>query len=532
MVVFAPHNLIRDPPFTNLDVVSCRNLLIYFSPELQRKLVPLFHYSLNPGGLLLLGSAESMGGLSDRFAPVDRQSGLHRRIEPVLQPAPIEFPLSSGRAILGAPPPARTPKPPVTLPALLAQMVLERYAPSAVLVNDKGDILCTSGRTGKYLEPAVGKVNWNVLAMARNNLSCKLAAAFRKALRQPGVVGIRGAKVKTDGDWQMVDFTVERLEEPEAMRGMVMIVFTDIETVSETPAASRSKRALAGRHRVEELERELQRACDEQQATCEEMRISHEQLNSVNEELQSANEELTTSKEELQSLNEELQTLNSELQAKVDQLADARDELETQVEARTAALVARTAELAKTNEKLRKEIAVREMVAESLRQEINFRTGIFARAAEGLCVCNETTAPPFVEFTVWNERMREITGYTMEEINRLGWYRTMYNDPNSRARGESHGKDVPGRRSLRRGNGSHPCRRRTQEPVDFHHPARRHRRACPRPGDDAGHYRAQTCRGGVAESRRLHRQHYPFHDRHAAGRIAPGHDCHGQSGRL
>jgi two-component system CheB/CheR fusion protein len=336
MVVFAPQNVIADPPFTKLDVVSCRNLLIYLSADVQRRLVPLFHYSLNPGGLLFLGSSETIGAFSALFAPADGKTRLYRRLAALGAPA-IEFPALFAHEQLGAPGgaenDARTARPPPNLQVLADQVLVQRFSPAGVLTNEKGDILYTTGRTGKYLEPAVGKVNWNVFAMAREGLRVELGSAFSAALRQDAPVTVPRVKVGTNGGAQFVDVTVQRLSEPKELRGMVMIVFADMPT--PTVPASRASRVPA-RHgaRIGELESELQRAREEVQTIREEMQTSQEELKSTNEEfqstneeLQSTNEELTTSKEEMQSLNEELQTVNQELQAKVDDLSRTNNDM-------------------------------------------------------------------------------------------------------------------------------------------------------------------------------------------------------------
>ena len=203
-----------------------------------------------------------------------------------------------------------------------------------MLTNDKGDILYISGRTGKYLEPAAGKANWNIFAMAREGLRYELNNAWQKALRQKAAVRLKGVQVGTNGGVQAVDITVQPIAEPAALRGMVMIVFTDVATPPETKAAGKTPRASARSDRLAALERELQQAREEIQTSREEMQTSqeelkstNEELQSTNEELQSTNEELTTSKEEMQSLNEELQTVNHELQAKVDELSRANNDM-------------------------------------------------------------------------------------------------------------------------------------------------------------------------------------------------------------
>jgi two-component system CheB/CheR fusion protein len=331
LVIFAPQNLILEPPFTKLDILSCRNLLIYLTPDVQKKLIPLFHYSLNPGGLLFQGSAETIGDFTSLFTPLDGKSRIFRRRESILRPEQIVFPSS-----LGAGPPAGNEvrlaaKPPASLQAQADELVLQRYAPPAVLTNDAGDIFYFSGRTGKYLEPAAGKANLNLFAMAREGLRYELTRAFAEALRQKESVALHGLKIGTNGGVQRVDVTIQRLTEPESLRGLVMIVFTDTVT---PPAAGRSARPPARSPRLAELEQELLQVRGEARATHEEMQTSqeelrsaNEELQSTNEELQSTNEELTTSKEEMQSMNEELQTVNTELQAKVDELSRAGNDM-------------------------------------------------------------------------------------------------------------------------------------------------------------------------------------------------------------
>jgi len=335
MVIFAPQNLIMDPPFTKLDILSCRNLLIYLTPEVQKKLIPLFHYSLMPGGILFQGSAETIGDGTDLFAPLSGKSRLFRRTEFVLRPERVAFPMAFGAVPASRPetPPTMT-KPPASLQSLADQLVLQSYAPAAVLTNEEGDIFYVSGRTGKYLEPAAGKANWNLFAMAREGLRYELASAFKDALRIKKGVTLPGLTVGTNGGTQHVDVTVRRIDEPGPLHGLVMIVFTDVAAPAAAPAAGRTPKSPAHSPRLAELERELLRVRGESRATLEEMQTSqeelrsaNEELQSTNEELQSTNEELTTSKEEMQSMNEELQTVNAESQAKVDQLSQASNDM-------------------------------------------------------------------------------------------------------------------------------------------------------------------------------------------------------------
>jgi two-component system CheB/CheR fusion protein len=337
MVVFAPQSLILDPPFTKLDILSCRNLLIYLAPELQKKLIPLFHYSLSPGGILFLGSAETVGGFTDLFASLGGKTRLYRRTESATRADPIEFPSSYAPYLPAGTAALPEMKPPLSLQSLADQLVLEHYSPPTVLVNDKGDILYVSGRTGKYLEPAAGKANWNIFAMAREGLRYELTNAFQKVLRQAGPVTLKALRIETNGGEQFVNLTVQRLEEPEPLRGSVMIVFADVAAPLETKAPGRvGKHGKAAVHnpRLAELERkhhqvclELQTTREDMQASQEELRSANEEMQSTNEEMQSTNEELTTSKEEMQSLNEELQTVNAELQVRVDELSRSNNDM-------------------------------------------------------------------------------------------------------------------------------------------------------------------------------------------------------------
>jgi two-component system CheB/CheR fusion protein len=345
LVIFAPQNVTMDPPFTKLDLVSCRNLLIYLTPELQKKLLPLFHYSLNPGGVLFLGTAETIGEFTDLFASLEGKARLYRRLESGARPESVEFPALFPSALAGAPPPNAL-KPPANLQSQAEQLLLQRYSPAAVLVNDKGDILFISGRTGKYLELPAGKTNMNLFAMAREGLRYELSDAFRKALRQKDPVIRKNIKVGTNGGVQMVDLTVQAIAEPEALRGLVMIVFTDRATPPDTKGPAKAKGSAASHARVAALERdheqtrqELQTTREEMQTSQEEAKSTNEEMQSMNEELQSTNEELTTSKEEMQSMNEELQTLNHELQAKLDTLSQLNNDMKNLLESTEIATV-------------------------------------------------------------------------------------------------------------------------------------------------------------------------------------------------
>lgn len=333
MVVLAPQDVIRDPPFTKLDLLVCRNLLIYLEPELQRRLMPLFHYSLNPGGVLFLGSSETVGGHHALFAPLDQKLRLYRRKDSADRPAPLDFPSSFFSRGLAAEPEVEPAKPIANLQSMADELILRQFGPAGALVSAKGDIFYVSGRTGKYLEPAAGKANWNIFAMAREGLRQGLASAIPKASRQKRVVTVRGLTVGTDGKPQGVDLTVRPLQEPEALRGMFLVVFGDAAAVPATSSPKHGRR-LGQQAELDELQRtakqlheELRSTREDMQTSQEELRSANEELQSTNEELQSTNEELTTSKEELQSMNEELQTVNGEMQAKLDELSRANNDM-------------------------------------------------------------------------------------------------------------------------------------------------------------------------------------------------------------
>jgi two-component system CheB/CheR fusion protein len=355
MVIFAPQNLVMDPPFTKLDLLTCRNLLIYLEAGLQKKLLPLFHYSLNPGGVLMLGTSETVGERSDLFAALPGKNRLYRRLGAARDAGLVEFPTvfarhgamaasaeSTAGAASAAPAPVQALQlSSASLQAQIEALLLARFAPAAVLATAQGDIVYISGKTGKYLEPAAGKVNNNVFAMAREGLAGALNAAFSRATRERTVVTLKDVCVGTNGGSQHVEVTLQPLNEPAALAGMVLVVFAD-RPPPDTPAAASGQRGKGAesaqtralRAQLTVLARELQQAHEDLQTTREEMqssqeelRSTNEELQSTNEELQSTNEELTTSKEEMQSMNEELQTVNHELQGKLDELSRASDDM-------------------------------------------------------------------------------------------------------------------------------------------------------------------------------------------------------------
>jgi two-component system CheB/CheR fusion protein len=293
MVVFAPQNLIMDPPFTKLDLLCCRNLLIYFNAELQKKLLPLLHYTLNPGGILFLGSSESIGGFQDLFGTVDHKWKIFRRKEsPVAATGLVDlpsalFPVEHGKSHHQAKSPIDVG---VSFSDLSRQLLLERFVPPSVLVNESGDILYIQGRTGRYLEPATGEATMNIFTMAREGLRLEVGALVRKALLQRREVQRDGLRVQVNGGYQTVKILVRPLSGRSISRGMVMISFEDHESAKRL--SWRKKESGKPYKDTENLTKELKYTKEQLQTTVEEMKTSQEELKSANEELQSTNEEL------------------------------------------------------------------------------------------------------------------------------------------------------------------------------------------------------------------------------------------------
>ncbi len=328
MVIFAPQNITMDAPFTKLDLLFCRNLLIYLSAKVQKKLIPLFHYSLKPNGILLLGNSETIGSYNNLFSTLNSKTRLYQRSE-TSQAAllSVDFPSSFSNTPMIEKHVHSAQKAPTSLHSVADHLILKQYAPPSALVNDQGDILYISGHTGKYLEPAAGKANWNLFAMAREGIRYELSAAFHKALRQKECITLNRVRIETGANEHFADISVQQLHEPKQLKGLMMVVFKEV----PAPVLGKAKKAPpvgSPSARLTDLEQELLQVRSEAQANNEAMqtlkeeyRSANEELQSTNEELQSTNEELTTSKEEMQSLNEELQTLNAELQTKLDELS-------------------------------------------------------------------------------------------------------------------------------------------------------------------------------------------------------------------
>jgi two-component system CheB/CheR fusion protein len=332
MILFAQHDVIIDPPFTRLDLISCRNLLIYFNTPLQRRLMPLFRYCLKPTGVLLLGESETVGPLQSLFIPLSSKSRIYKCGGAPVDTGSVAFPVipqSSPRKRTEEPI-VSTPTPQMNLQVLVDQIILQQFSPAAVLVNDRGDILYINGRTGRYLEPAAGKADWNIHVMARSGIRARLAKALRDIAQSPTPIELSGLKVDEDLDAQ-VNIIVHAIRDANGLEGMALVVFRDVADASGVSSRSKRRRAALDPSLNEELLRsreEIHALRHETRTSKEELQAANEELQSTNEELQSANEELTTSKEEAQSMNEELQTLNNELRQKLDDLALAQSDMQ------------------------------------------------------------------------------------------------------------------------------------------------------------------------------------------------------------
>tara|TARA_R110002050_G_scaffold181656_1_gene315108 strand:- start:4990 stop:7569 length:2580 start_codon:yes stop_codon:yes gene_type:complete len=321
MVIFAPQNIIMDPPFTKLDIVTCRNLLIYLGPELQKKLIPLFHYSLTSQGMLILGSAETIGHYTSLFSELKENTRIYTRIDGPAPQTEVDFlPRIFPIISLVESEPERTSKMTTTITNLQMQadqLLLQHFSPAAVLVNAAGDIIYINGRTGKYLEPAAGKANWNIHVMVREELQYQLDLAMKNAQMQVDPVIIKNLSIDTC----TINLTVQAISKPKALLGLMMVVFTEVATPPPYPRRKSDSLAKETQAELQQAYDEIQSLREQMQSSQEELRSANEELQSANEELQSTNEELTTSKEEMQSMNEELQTVNNELQSKVDDLS-------------------------------------------------------------------------------------------------------------------------------------------------------------------------------------------------------------------
>jgi two-component system CheB/CheR fusion protein len=350
ILVFSEQDVIKDPPFSRLDLICCRNLMIYLGSSLQKKLIPLFHYALKPGGMLFLGNSEGIGEFEDLFNTLDRKAKLYQRKEDfhsTQRTALTRFlPSIALDAALSRSPEKSSPPAKLPLRELTEQALLQQVAPASALINEQGDILYLHGRTGMYLEPAPGEAGINnILKMAREGLKLDLTTALHKTVISKEVVRCFGLRVKTNGHYTRTNLTIRPVvhgSDSLSDAYLYLVILEDTQgfadpapadlspahgTETELDKVTAATRITALEQELRAKEEYLQTTHEELETSNEELKSSNEEMQSVNEELQSANEELETSKEELQSVNEELTTVNSELQTKVIDLSRANNDM-------------------------------------------------------------------------------------------------------------------------------------------------------------------------------------------------------------
>ena len=348
MLIFSDQSVIKDPPFSKLDLICCRNLLIYMNAGLQKKIIPMFHYALKPGGFLFLGLSETIGEFRDLFTVLDPKAKVYRRKEDaysarrmphteyITHPPSgdgIRAPRASAKEVV-------SPKAKATLREITERELLQQLSPASALIDAQGDILYLHGRTGMFLELAEGEFDRNILKMAREGLRDVLTTILHKDVNADKVERVMGLRVKTNGEFATVDLTIRPVKEDHELdfeTPLYLVIMETARTVApqpiEKPAASGNGREDS-ESRIAELERQLHAkdeylvvTNEELESSNEQLRAANEELHSINEELQSTNEELETSKEELQSVNEELTTVNNELQMKVKDLSQANNDM-------------------------------------------------------------------------------------------------------------------------------------------------------------------------------------------------------------
>ncbi|MBE0647018.1 MAG: PAS domain-containing protein, partial [Bacteroidales bacterium] len=346
-IIFAAQNVIKDPPFTKLDLLSCRNLLIYLTAELQKKLLPVFRFSLKPDGILFLGSSETIGTLQDLFATAERKWKIYQQIpDPLAQPSIVYFPTLT--PMVPKKPETRKPTPPlkdeISELHIVETILQQSEIPSGVVIDETGQIHYIHGHTGKFLEPATGVPRLNIFDMARQGLKQAVAPALHEAAAELKEVAKRGIKVASNGDETMINLVVRPLIVPKLAVKLFLLLF-ETRGIGE-----KAKTAGTGRRQkeksIEWMEQELNRTrhtlyttIEELETSNEELKSTNEELQSTNEEMQSANEELETSREELQSMNEESVTINAELQCRIDELSKANDDMKNLLDSTDIAII-------------------------------------------------------------------------------------------------------------------------------------------------------------------------------------------------
>jgi two-component system, chemotaxis family, CheB/CheR fusion protein len=343
LVVFAHHNVFADPPFSHMDVISCRNLLIYLEPSLQSRVIPTFHYALKPDGVLVLGASETIGRHTDLFTPLDNRCRVYTKLPTTARmprpatpfAAPSAAKYGRDRAVLTA------DAPDVDALREADRLVISRYAPAGVVIDNALEVVQFRGMTGRFLEPPSGKASFNLLKMAREGLMLPLRALIERANHENRAVRQEGVRFQRDGHAETVNLEVVPLRQPPSLLVLFEATAPMAEIALEPPrlkskrvsARDQSLQADDGNHRAEQLQHELLETRDylrfiqeQGEAANEELQSTNEEAQSANEEMQSLNEELETAKEELESSNEEMRTINEELNERNAELRHLNDD--------------------------------------------------------------------------------------------------------------------------------------------------------------------------------------------------------------
>ena len=338
LCIFAKQNIAKDPPFSNLDLVSCRNLLIYLGPELQKRVIPTVHYALNPGGYLMLGGAESLGVFADHFTLLDKKYKIYRRkgttSRLVSYFTGVDYSL---RRPAGAKS-AKTPPPTLGIEKEVEHVLADRFIPASIVLNSDMEIVQFRGKTGPYLEPATGHPTFSLAKMAREGLLIDLRAALHTAKKENVSVRKEGVSIQSNGGTREINFEVIPVQGESTRDRFYVVVFQDVPKPAKVPAPHSASAApgketpLAQQNQrltreIKQLHTQMQALIEEHETTLEEFKTANEEVLSSNEELQSTNEELETAKEELQSSNEELTTVNEELNNRNVELSTANNDL-------------------------------------------------------------------------------------------------------------------------------------------------------------------------------------------------------------
>lgn len=348
-IIFAQHNIIKDSPFTKLDLLCCRNLLIYLNSELQRKLIPLFHYSLNKGGLLFLGNSETVGPFSDLFNPISTHFRIFNSKDAISFPK-MDYPFAMARpdfpSVVSVQPHETPRLSRNTLPDIFQNILLEKYTPPSLIMNEKGDVLYVNGNLNKFVEIGTGEPQMNIHKIAKTGIRYELSNLISKSSANKATQVREGLNLKINGVDHLVKITCTYLREPAQLEGLIMLVFEDLGIKKQLKLRKTKGAGTKEEEIILELEKDLAHTRQQLETTIQQMETSYEELKSTNEELQSTNEELQstneesiTSKEEMQSLNEELMTINVQYQAKSEELAIANNDIKNLMDSMEIATV-------------------------------------------------------------------------------------------------------------------------------------------------------------------------------------------------